>query len=61
MHMHMLLPCLQLAAVEADVKRLLGERKTLLGKLQTIEAVEDSVCELYVQMKVCERAAWPGV
>jgi hypothetical protein len=31
---------------------MLGERRHLLSKLHTIEVVEDSVRELYVQMKV---------
>ncbi len=43
---------LQLASMDADRKRLLAERRHLLGKLKDIEAVEDSVKELYVQMKV---------
>lgn len=42
----------EVAKVEADVKHVLAERRTLLQKLQTIEVVEDSMRELYVQMKV---------
>jgi len=41
----------EVAKVEADVKQVLAERRTLLQKLQSIEVVEDSVRELYVQMK----------
>lgn len=48
-------PPLQLQTAEADVKRLIAERRTLLAKLADVEVVEGSVRELYVQMKVCAR------
>ena len=34
------------------MKTMLTERRTLMGKLQSIESIEDSVRDLYVQMKV---------
>ncbi len=38
--------------MDADRKRLMAERRHLLSKLTDIELVEDSVKELYVQVKV---------
>lgn len=45
----------ELGRLEGDVARVLAERRPLLEKLQSIEAVEDAVRELYLQMK--ERTA----
>jgi len=42
----------QLKTSEADVKRLISERRALMSKFADIEVVEGSVRELYVQMKV---------
>ncbi|KAJ9531904.1 hypothetical protein QJQ45_022057 [Haematococcus lacustris] len=42
---------LNVVGVEGDVKRLLGERLQLLARLQRVEVVEDSIRELFVQMK----------
>lgn len=38
--------------MDADRKRLLAERRHLLSRLTSVELVEDTVKELYVQMKV---------
>eukprot|EP00967_Tisochrysis_lutea_P005388 scaffold6452_cov20-Tisochrysis_lutea.AAC.3 len=47
----------QLKTSEADVKRLIAERRELMAKFADTEVVEGAVRELYVQMKVRPVAA----
>ncbi len=42
----------EMAKVESDLKRVLGERRALVQRFQLIEVVEDALRDLYVQMKV---------